>query len=129
MEGDGHWLTLRGGSLEHGDCCLSATLRDYARLGLVALNDGVRPDGVRVLPEGWIQESTRSSPAFPGYGCFRWLRKGGGFFASGSFGQHIEVNPATRTVIAIQSYWPVAFSDPIIAHNDAVVAALIDALR
>lgn len=47
----------------------------------------------------------------------------------GQFGQHIEVNPATRRVVAIQSYWPVAFSDPVIAHNDAVVAALIDALR
>lgn len=129
MEADGHWVKLRGGALEHGDCCLSATLRDYARLGLVALDDGVGRDGVRRLPEGWMQESTRPSPAFPGYGYYWWLRKGGGYFASGSFGQHIEVNPAARVVVAIQSYWPAAYSDQLISHNDAFVAALIDALR
>ena len=110
MEADGYWVRLRGGTLEHGDCCLSATLRDYARLGLVALDDGVRPDGVRALPEGWMQESTRPSPAYPGYGYYWWLRKSGGYFASGSFGQHIEVNPAKRTVVAMQSYWPTATS-------------------
>jgi CubicO group peptidase (beta-lactamase class C family) len=110
-------------------CCLSATLRDYARLGLVALNDGVRPDGVRVLPEGWRQESTRPSPAYPGYGYYWWLRKSGGYFASGSFGQHIEVNPARRTVVAIQSYWPAAYSDGLVADNDRFVAALIDAMQ
>jgi hypothetical protein len=58
-----------------------------------------------------------------------WLRKSGGYFASGSFGQHIEVNPATRTVVAMQSYWPAAYSDKLIAHNDRFVAALIDAIR
>jgi CubicO group peptidase (beta-lactamase class C family) len=129
MEGDAHWLKLRGGDLEHGDCCLSATLRDNARLGLVALNDGVAPDGVRRLPEGWMRESTRSSPAFPGYGYFWWLRKSGSYYGSGSFGQHIEVDPATRTVVAIQSYWPAAYNDELISHNDTFVAALIDAMR
>ena len=129
MEADAYWVTLRGGKVEHGDCCLSATLRDYARLGLVALNDGARPDGVRVLPEGWMQESTRPSPAYPGYGYYWWLRKSGGYFASGSFGQHIEVNRATRTVVAMQSYWPAAYSDELIGHNDTFIAALIDAIR
>ena len=30
---------------EHGGCCISATLRDYARIGLFALGDGVLSDG------------------------------------------------------------------------------------
>ena len=47
----------------------------------------------------------------------------------GTFGQHIEVNPARRTVVAMQSYWPAAYSDELIAHNDRFVAALIDAIR
>jgi CubicO group peptidase (beta-lactamase class C family) len=129
MESDAHWLTIAGGDIEHGDCCLSMTLRDYARVGLFALRDGTARDGVRRLPEGWMAESTRPSAAFPGYGYYWWLRKGGGYFASGSFGQHIEVDPATRTVVAIQSYWPVAYSDELISHNDTFVAALIAALR
>ena len=130
MESDAHWLTLQGSErLEHGDCCLSATLRDYARLGLLALNDGVTSTGVRLLPEGWMAESTQPSPAFRGYGYYWWLRPDGGYFASGSFGQHIEVHPESRTVVAIQSYWPAAYSDELLQHNDAFVAALIDALR
>ena len=129
MESDAHWLTMRGESIEHGDCCLSATLRDYARIGLFALREGVGRDGARRLPDGWMAESTRPSSAFPGYGYYWWFRKGGGYFASGSFGQHIEVDPATRTVVAIQSYWPTAYSDELISHNDAFVATLIAALR
>lgn len=129
MQADAHWLTMQGEGLEHGDCCLSATLRDYARLGLFALRGGAGRDGVRLLPEGWMAESTRPSPAFSGYGYYWWLREGGGYFASGSFGQHIEVDPSARMVVAIQSYWPAAYSDELIAHNDAFVAALIAALR
>lgn len=129
MESDAHWLTLRGERLEHGDCCLSATLRDYARIGLFALREGAGRDGARLLPEGWMAEATRPSPAFPGYGYYWWLRKGGGYFASGSFGQHIEVDPAARMVVAIQSYWPAAYSGELVSHNDAFVAALIAWLR
>jgi CubicO group peptidase (beta-lactamase class C family) len=129
MEADAHWITMRGEGIEHGDCCLSATLRDYARLGLFALREGAGRDGVRLLPDGWMAESTQPSPAFPGYGYYWWLRKGGGYFASGSFGQHIEVDPSARMVVAIQSYWPAAYNDELISHNDAFVAALIAALR
>lgn len=129
MEADAYWLTMSGENIEHGDCCLSATLRDYARLGLFALRDGTARDGARLLPEGWMAESTRPSAAFPGYGYYWWLRKGGRYFASGSFGQHIEVDPQTRMVVAIQSYWPAAYSDELISHNDTFVGALIAALR
>ena len=77
------------------------------------------------MPDGWIAESTRSSPANKGYGYFWWLRRNGGYFASGSFGQHIEIAPGPRTIVAIQSYWPEAYNDALIGHNDAVVEALI----
>ncbi len=127
MEHAAHWVRLRGGDLEHGDCCLSMTLRDQARVGLFALEGGVLPDGASSLPEGWMEESLRSGPDFKGYGYYWWLRRSGGYFASGSFGQHIEVAPAERVVVAIQSYWPRAYSDELIDHNDAVVAALVAA--
>ena len=104
------------------------TLRDQARVGLFALDGGLLPDGSHALPAGWMQESTRSGPDFEGYGYYWWLRRSGGYFASGSFGQHIEVAPAERVVVAIQSYWPQAYSDELIDHNDAVVAALVAAV-
>jgi CubicO group peptidase (beta-lactamase class C family) len=125
MQADAHWITMGTSGVERAGCCLSATLRDYGRLGLVALKDGVAPDGSRLLPDGWIAESTRSSPAHKGYGYFWWLRGNGNYFASGSFGQHIEVAPGRRTIVAVQSYWPEAFNDTLIAHNDAAVEALI----
>ena len=128
MEHEAHWVLLRSGDLEHGDCCLSMTLRDQARVGLFALEQGRLPDGTQALPEGWMEESTRPGPDFPGYGYYWWLRRGGGYFASGSFGQHIEVAPAERVVVAIQGYWPKAYSDELIAHNDAFVAALVAAI-
>jgi CubicO group peptidase (beta-lactamase class C family) len=127
MEADGHWITMRGSDLERGGCCISATLRDYGRIGLLALNDGVSARGTRLLPVGWMQESTRPSPASKGYGYYWWLRRNGRYFASGSFGQHIEVAPADRIVVAVQSYWPAAFNDELIGHNDAFVGAIIDA--
>ena len=125
MQADAHWITMGTSGLERAGCCLSATLRDYGRLGLVALRDGVAPDGSRLLPDGWIAESTRPSAASKNYGYFWWLRRNGNYFASGSFGQHIEIAPGRRTVVAIQSYWPEGYNDNLIAHNDTVVEALI----
>jgi len=126
MQGDGYWLTMGTTDIERGGCCLSATLRDYGRIGLAALADGVAPDGKRMLPAGWMAEATKSSAASRGYGYYWWLRRNGRYFGSGSFGQHIEVAPAERTVVAIQSYWPAAFNDELIAHNDTAVDALIN---
>ena len=125
MQSDAYWLTMGTSDLERAGCCLSATLRDYGRLGLVALRDGVAPDGHRTLPEGWIAESTRPSRASKAYGYYWWLRRNGGYFASGNFGQHIEIAPGRRTVVAVQSYWPEAYNDELIEHNDTVVEALI----
>ena len=128
MEADGYWLTMRGGTLERGGCCISATLRDYGRIGLFALRGGVDAGGTRRLPEGWMEESTRPSSASARYGYYWWLRGGGRYFASGSFGQHIEVSPAEGVVVAIQSYWPKAFDGELLGHNDAFVDALIRAV-
>ena len=126
MQADGYWITLRGSDLERGGCCISATLRDYGRIGLFALTGGAsKAGGPRVLPEGWLEASTRPSPASTEYGYFWWLRPSGRYFASGSFGQHIEVAAAERTVVAIQSYWPTAFNRDLLEHNDAFVDALI----
>ena len=51
MEHDANWLLLSESGAEHGGCCLSATLRDYGRLGVFAMHDGLLTDGSSVLPE------------------------------------------------------------------------------
>ena len=60
---DAHWLLLSEGGAEHGGCCLSATLRDYGRIGVFALGNGQMPDGRATLPANWMQDSTSPSPA------------------------------------------------------------------
>ena len=78
---------------------------------------------------GWpvdaVPVARRTAPNANDYGYYWWLRPNGRYFASGSFGQHIEVAPDKRTVVAIHSYWPAAFNDELIDHNDSVVDALI----
>lgn len=54
-----------------------ASARDWARLGLLYLNDGVW-NGERILPEGWVAWSTTPAPAAPRreYGAQIWLNLG-----------------------------------------------------
>ena len=124
MQANANWMTHGEGGGELGGCCINATLRDYARLGLFALADGVLPDGTRVLPEGWMRDSTTPSAAFPGYGYLWWLSEGGTYSAIGIFGQSIYVDPARQVVIATHSAWPAAGGDAFYEHRQAFFAAL-----
>jgi CubicO group peptidase (beta-lactamase class C family) len=54
-----------------------ASARDWARFGLLYLNDGVWK-GERILPEGWVSFSTTPAPAaqLQEYGAQIWLNRG-----------------------------------------------------
>ncbi|HTS47769.1 MAG TPA: serine hydrolase [Bryobacteraceae bacterium] len=82
--------------------CFNATLRDYARFGLMAMNYG-QLAGTRVVSDAWMHEST-TAPAFnPGYGYQWWLDAQSpdhAFWAIGIYGQTIYVDPAKHVVIA-----------------------------
>lgn len=54
-----------------------ASARDWARFGMLYLNDGIW-NGERILPEGWVKYSTTPAPAAPlrQYGAQIWLNLG-----------------------------------------------------
>jgi CubicO group peptidase (beta-lactamase class C family) len=128
MESDAYWLLLREGDSEHGGCCISATLRDYGRLGLLALRGGTAVEGASVLPDGWMKEATTPAPTAPNYGYLWWLDGGGGFAASGLFGQYIYVDRGRRLVVAIHALWPAPVSRELTAHRRAFLQALTRAV-
>jgi len=128
MESIAFWELSEPGGGEFGGSNISATLRDYGRIGLFALNNGKLPDGTRVLPDDWITESTTPSPGYEYYGYLWWLRGEGAFAASGIFGQGIHIDPAHNLVIAQHSALEVASqrSDwaPRLAFYRAIAAEL-----
>jgi CubicO group peptidase (beta-lactamase class C family)/uncharacterized membrane protein YkvA (DUF1232 family) len=93
-----------------GSSFMYATARDWARLGLLFLGDGVW-HGERILPAGWARAA--ATPALPGarFGAHWWLRlkRPGGaaplplpgdvFHASGHAGQFVTVVPSRALVI------------------------------
>jgi CubicO group peptidase (beta-lactamase class C family) len=129
MESDANWLLSLPEDRETGGCCISATLRDYARLGLFALADGVLPDGTRVLPERWMAASTAPSQGYEGYGYKWWLDADGRYGAYGIFGQTIAVDPKARLVIAVHSNGQAASGSTYGRELEAALAAISEHLR
>ena len=127
MEQDAVWMV---GSTNHeiSGCCVSATLRDYARIGQFILDGGkvkgdggkVRGDGGKVkgdsgkavLADGWIAQATTKQADIGapgrGYGFQWWTYDDGSFAAQGIFGQSIYINPTLKLVIATFGNWPTA---------------------
>lgn len=124
MEADANWLTHGEGSGERGGCCLSATLRDYGRLGLFVMQNGQLADGTAVLHPDWMKDSTSPSKGFPGYGYMWWLNSGGGFRATGIYGQDIDILPEQQLVIVTLSAWPTAVGRDLSAHRAAFNTAV-----
>ena len=128
MEHEATWLLDVPNGRETGGCCISASVRDYTRLGLFALNDGVLPNGERVLPDGWMAASTTPFADEPQYGYMWWLLGDGRYTASGIFGQKILVVPDKRLVIGVHSNAISAVGSDYARHLNAALAALVDAV-
>ncbi len=109
-EANAAW-TVDASGLETGACCLSATLRDWGRLGLLLAQDGAW-EGQQVVPRQWVLDATtppapdsflapRRMTRFYGYGYQVWLLPGPRrqFALLGIHGQAILVDPESRLVL------------------------------
>jgi CubicO group peptidase (beta-lactamase class C family) len=131
MEADAYWVRDRFGRT-FGRSLLNATLRDYARFGYFFMQ-GARIDGVSILPEGWIEDATRSHIATDwgdvGYGYQWWINSDGCYRAIGIYGQMIYLDPRSDLVIVTNSAWPEADWDPGYEAYAAFTLAVTRALR
>lgn len=121
-----------------GSSFMYATARDWARFGLLYLQDG-RWEGGRILPEGWVKYTRTPAPADAqrAYGAHFWLRvpkeyRGTGsdlpedaFHAVGQEGQFLTVIPSHDTVIVRfgKTRYPQAWK------HDALVMNVLAVLR
>ncbi|NOX51526.1 MAG: serine hydrolase [Gammaproteobacteria bacterium] len=128
MEYDATWLLEGPRQGELGGCCISATLRDYARIGLFAMQGGMLSDGTEVLAENWMKQSTSPSKGYPGYGYLWWLFDDGLYAGLGIFGQSIFIDPKKNLVIATQSAWSTAVDDEQQQVRQIFLQALVESL-
>lgn len=95
-----------------GSSYLYATARDYARFGLLYLNDGVF-NGERIFPEDWVDYTrTPASGSNGKYGALFWLNKDGRypsapddmFSCEGHDGQMIFIIPSKELVVVVLGF-------------------------
>lgn len=132
MERSAEW-ELDDSGAEMGGCCLSASLRDYARFGQFILGGAVIA-GKSIAPGEWLGQATSKqvdigSPGH-GYGFQWWTNDDGSFQAVGIFGQCIFIDPHRQLVIATSASWPSA-TDAMLALGRSMffkaVQAAVDA--
>ena len=96
-----------------GSSYIYATARDFARYGLMLLQDGVF-NGERILPEGWVAASTSPNAKSNGeYGSLFWLNKSkvrypsapeDMFWCQGYDGQRIFIIPSKELIVVILGF-------------------------
>jgi len=108
-EADASWNIDKGG-YEVAYIGVNATLRDYARFGMLLANDGTL-DGHPIIPAGWVREATTppgkpfepgQTRSFFGYGYQTWILPGAErqFALRGLRGQWVFVDSKSKLVMA-----------------------------
>ena len=132
-EAPAYWIKNRRGE-EGVQGMFAATLRDYARLGLLVMTKGKVGDK-QIVPESWITQMTtlrldKPQPTSqPKYGLHIWIPQaaGGRSMFLGTNGQAIFIDPIAETVIVHTANSPQASFDGN-AHlyplRDSIVKAL-----
>ncbi len=142
MESDSNWFLLSPNGIESGGCCISATLRDYGRIGLFAISEhnNVWTDR-SVLPYDWMVETTKPSLAADFYGALWWrpnssqthkTESTNPYAAEGVFGQMIWIDPTENLVIVTHSTYPQAIgmgNENYFGYNFAFANAVTEFLK
>ncbi|PIF05921.1 MAG: serine hydrolase [Draconibacterium sp.] len=116
-----------------GSSYLYATMRDYARFGLLYLNNG-NWLGEQILPENWVAYSTSEANGSEGqYGAFFWINKSGKnypdvprdmFSCNGHDGQFIYIIPS-RDLVVVRT----GFSKKEEFDNNRFLASIVNSVE
>ncbi len=126
-----------------GSSYMYATARDWAKFGLLYLQDGLW-EGKRILPKGWVKYSATPSPSAPKgkYGAHFWTNGGiqstprnrpfpslpGDLFcAIGYKGQQVIIIPSQQMVI-VHLGWSAGENDTL-KRMETMVAEILNAKR
>lgn len=127
MEHCAYWLADECSNLNLGGSGLSASLRDFARLGMLMLDGGQIGDE-SILSEEWSKDATsllnQTNDQGDGYGYLWWRFKDGSYGAFGIFGQMVYINPHKNLVIAQMAAWPKAGSKELTQERQAFINAV-----
>ncbi|MDH4063570.1 MAG: beta-lactamase family protein [Acidobacteriota bacterium] len=114
------------------------TARNWARLGLLYLDDGVW-QGQRLLPEGWSRFVSTPAPAWtrPEYGGLFWVNGAGqwnlpsdAYFMSGAGGQHTFVVPSHDLVVVRMGHQRgAAVGAKLLNRSLAAIIAAVESAR
>ncbi len=128
MESDGVWEALVPGRVDMGGHGFNATLRDWGRFALFVSQDGTLRTGERLLPSGWMRDSTNWTKARGSvtaaapdgqYGYQWWFLDTASpaehgsvtqtaqhsFWAEGIYGQSIGIDPSRGLILVQWSTW------------------------
>lgn len=126
-----YWLADECSHLNIGGSGLSASLRDYARLGSVMLHKG-KINNQDIFSEDWLENATSLiydvNDQGDGYGYLWWRVKDGSYAAVGIFGQMIYINPNKNVIIAQIAAWPKAGSTELSKGRQEFIEAVLKAI-
>jgi CubicO group peptidase (beta-lactamase class C family) len=135
-EADAAW-TIDNAGKEVGFCCLSVTLRDWARLGALLAQDGMW-EGQQIIPAAWVRAATTvqapylapgstGTGNYYGYGYQVWLLPGQRrqFVLLGIHGQALYVDPQSKLVMVHTAARVKPTGDPMAPELGALWAALV----
>jgi CubicO group peptidase (beta-lactamase class C family) len=118
----GTWNVDRVGGQEKTFCCFNASAIDYAKVGLMLLNNGY-VGSERVVSADWIKRLRTPVVKLDrdwGYGAQIWHPYPDIMMMMGLHGQYVYIDPATRTVIVKSSDVPTGKED------EAAVASVLN---
>ncbi|MDA8747135.1 beta-lactamase family protein [Litoreibacter sp.] len=113
---------------------INLTTRDYARMGLMFLQDG-RLGDAQIVPSDWVRESTlpsaKTEPGKLSYGYQWWIPVGaqeGQFMARGIYGQYVYIDRTAGVVIAVNAADRNFRDEGVADQNVAIFRAIVRSL-